>query len=48
MFVLNVLVISLAIGAFIFVFVEVPWMNTEKWFFSMILGGGENNKRKNA
>ena len=42
---LDVLVISTFIGALLFVFIEVPWANFEKWFFSLILGGGRKAKK---
>jgi hypothetical protein len=42
---LSILVISTFIGAMLFVFIEVPWANFEKWFFSLILGSGQKAKK---
>ena len=42
---LNTLVISTIIGAFLFVFIEVPWANFEKWFFTLLLGGFKKPKK---
>jgi hypothetical protein len=44
-FFLNALVFSLIVGGLIFVLVEVPWMKTEKWVFSILLGGEEKHKK---
>jgi hypothetical protein len=42
---LSILVISTFIGSILFVFIEVPWSNFEKWFFSLILGRGQKAKK---
>jgi hypothetical protein len=42
---LNALVISTLIGAMLFVCIEVPWSNFEKWFFSLILGNAKKAKK---
>jgi hypothetical protein len=42
--VLNVLAFSLIISAILFVCIEVPWANTEKWIFTRILGTGKKPK----
>jgi hypothetical protein len=42
---LNILVASAATALVLFVCVEVPWANTEKWFFALILSGGGKAKK---
>ena len=45
MFLLSVTAISVIVSAILFVCIEVPWSNTEKWLFSLILGGGKKSKK---
>jgi len=41
---INTVVISIFVSAILFVCVEAPWANTEKWFFSIILGRTQKPK----
>ena len=42
---INVIALSILVSAVLFVCVEAPWANTEKWFFSIMLGRGQKPKR---
>jgi hypothetical protein len=41
----SLLALSIAISAVLFVGVEMPWANTQKWFFSIVLGQGTKAKK---
>jgi hypothetical protein len=42
---LNVLTVSTVLALLLFVCIEVPWANTEQWFFAMVLPHGAKAKK---